>query len=58
MLDSAGQRFWDPEADQACFAAIKENLREDIPVYELDHNINDPQFADRCVELLLEMIDQ
>ena len=56
MLDSAGQRFWDREADEACYTAIKVNLREDIPVYEMDHNINDPQFADRCVELLLEMI--
>ena len=56
MLDSPGGRFWDPEADQACFQAIKDNVRENIQVIEMDHNINDPEFADRCAELLLEMM--
>ena len=31
MLDSAGGQFWDPEADQACFDAIKENLQARHP---------------------------
>ena len=57
-LDSPGQPFWDPEADGACFAAIRANLRPDIPVEELDANINDPAFADRAVDLLLELIDE
>jgi uncharacterized protein (UPF0261 family) len=56
QLDSPGGRFWDPEADLACFCAIKGNLREDIPVIELDSNINDPAFADKCADLLLEMV--
>jgi len=56
MLDSAGGQFWDPEADQACYDAIKENLRPGIPVIEMDNNINDPAFADKCAELLLEML--
>jgi uncharacterized protein (UPF0261 family) len=56
MLDSAGGQFWDPEADQACYDAIKEKLRPGIPVIEMDNNINDPAFADRCAELLLEML--
>ena len=58
MLDSPGGRFWDPEADKACFEAIKANVREDIPVIDMDHNINDPAFADRCVEVLLEMMER
>lgn len=58
MLDSPGGRFWDPEADLACFEAIKENLRDDIPVIEMDNNINDHEFADRCAEVLLEMMAQ
>lgn len=58
MLDSEGERFWDPEADKACFEAIKENLNPSIPVHELAHNINDPEFADKCVELLLQMLTQ
>ncbi|CAI8029769.1 ToMV resistance protein Tm-1(GCR237) [Geodia barretti] len=44
MLDSDGERFWDPEADAACFDAIRSNLRADIPFLEADHNINDPEF--------------
>lgn len=56
MLDSPGGRFWDPEADAACFAAIKEHLRPGIPVIEMDANINDPEFAEKCAKLLLEML--
>ncbi len=56
MLDSPGNEFWDPEADGACYAAIKESVGEGIPVVEMEQNINDPEFADRCAELLLEML--
>ena len=56
MLDSEGDRFWDPEADRACFDAIKSNLRPDIPVHEVDHNINDPEFADSAASTLLRML--
>lgn len=56
MLDSPGGQFWNPEADQACYQAIKQNLRPDIPVHELDHNINDPQFADTVANTLLTML--
>jgi uncharacterized protein (UPF0261 family) len=54
MIDAPGGPFWSPEADTALFAAIKSNLRPDIPVVELDCNINDPPFADRCASALLE----
>ncbi len=57
MLDSPGGRFWDPEADAACFNAIKEHLKPDIPVIEMDANINDPEFAEKCAALLLEMLE-
>ena len=56
MLDSPGGRFWDPEADQACYDAIKKNLKPGISVIEMDHNINDPEFADKCAEVLLDML--
>jgi uncharacterized protein (UPF0261 family) len=56
MLDSPGGRFWDPEADQACYDAIKANLKTGIPVVELDYNINDSEFAQKCAELMLEML--
>lgn len=53
MLDSQGERFWDPAADSACYAAIRQNLRPGIEVIEADHNINDPEFADLCANTLL-----
>ena len=56
QLDSPGGAFWDPQADQACFEAIKKDLRPGIPVIEMDNNINDPEFADKAVETLLGML--
>ena len=56
MLDSEGGAFWDPEADRACYEAIKDNLKPGIAVLELAHNINDPPFADRAAEVLLGML--
>jgi len=56
QLDSPGGPYWDPEADAACYNSIKANLRPDLPVIEIDANINDPEFADRAVEELLEMM--
>lgn len=58
QLDSPGGQFWDPEANAACYDAIKGNLREGIPVHELDYNVNDPEFAEKCVEVLLGMLEE
>jgi uncharacterized protein (UPF0261 family) len=56
QLDRPGGAFWWPEADHALFAAIRDTLRPDIPIVELEHNINDPAFADRATSLLLDML--
>jgi uncharacterized protein (UPF0261 family) len=56
QLDSPGGDFWDPDADDALFSAIRTHIRSDIPVSELDLNINDPGFAERAASLLQEMI--
>jgi len=56
MLDSQGGDFWDPQADQACFQAIKANLKPEIPVIEMENNINDKEFAHKAAETLLEML--
>ncbi|MBN1489104.1 MAG: Tm-1-like ATP-binding domain-containing protein [Phycisphaerae bacterium] len=53
MIDAPGGLFWWPEADHALFAALKTTLRSDIPVIELDCNVNDPPFAECCAERLL-----
>lgn len=56
MLDSEGQQFWDPEADKACFDAIRNNVKPGVRVIELPENINDPAFAERAVSTLLGML--
>jgi uncharacterized protein (UPF0261 family) len=56
MLDSPGERFWNPDADAAFIRALRADLRPEIEVEELDANINDPQFADRAAAVLLEML--
>jgi uncharacterized protein (UPF0261 family) len=56
MLDSPGGAFWDPPADQACYAAIKTGLKPGIPVLELDRNINDPAFADKVADTMLDLL--
>jgi uncharacterized protein (UPF0261 family) len=58
MLDGDGQQFCDREADRAMFDAIEANLKPDIPVIELDLNINDPLFAAKAVEMMLELIQR
>jgi uncharacterized protein (UPF0261 family) len=50
------QLFWWPEADKALFDAIKANVRQDIPVHELDVNVNDADFARATSGALLEML--
>lgn len=56
MLDSEGDRFWDPEADRACYDAIKRSLKPGIPVIEVDANINDPEFSGKVAETLLDLL--
>jgi uncharacterized protein (UPF0261 family) len=56
QLDSPGGPFWDPAADQECFDAIKANLKPRITVIEMDHNINDPEFSSKAVDILLELL--
>jgi uncharacterized protein (UPF0261 family) len=58
MIDTPGAPFWWPEANEALFSTLKANLRPDIPVVEMDCNINDPAFADECARRLLAHLAQ
>ena len=53
MLDSEGQAFWDPEADEACFNAIKKNINQRVILIELDNNINDATFSKKVSEIMI-----
>ncbi len=56
MMDAPDKEFWWPEANQALFDAIKDNVKSSIPVYELDCNINDDEFADAIANKMLEFL--
>lgn len=58
ILDGDGELFCDREVDQVIFDTIKLNLKAGIPVEEINCNINDPEFADKAVEMMLALIDQ
>ena len=56
VISAEGGPFYDAEADAALFGAIKENLRADVPLVEMDCKINDPEFAKACAAALLWML--
>lgn len=57
MLDSQGGEFWDPEADAACYTAIRDNVKPDVRIVEIDANINDDAFSEAAARELLTLID-
>ena len=56
VISATGQPFHDPAADSALFAAINSALRKDIPLIEMDCEINDAPFANACADQLLSML--
>ncbi len=57
ILDGDGQPFCDRPADEAMFAALREHLRPETPVVEVDANINDALFTQRAVSMMLKLIE-
>lgn len=56
VISAPGQPFHDPEADEALFASLKAHLRVDVPVVEMDCEINAPEFAAACAHTLLAQL--
>jgi uncharacterized protein (UPF0261 family) len=59
-LDTAGQPFWDPEADAALFGALERSVRQTSSrqLIRLRHNINEPEFASAIVNALRPLLDR
>jgi len=51
-IDAEGGPFHDPEADRALFAALRAGLAPTVELHELDHDLNDPDFAVAMAERL------
>lgn len=58
VIDSPDGPFWWPEANGALLDSLRMHLRPDIPLITLDCNINDPPFAARAVDTLLELMSR
>ncbi|KAJ5714105.1 uncharacterized protein N7483_011286 [Penicillium malachiteum] len=57
LLDALGQAFWDPEADEALFSTLEDGLAgTHIEIIRDQHNVNDPEFAIRVVDMLCDLI--
>lgn len=54
--DREGHPHWEPEGNQAFIDALKQNIRSDIPLTELDAHINDPDFIDPVVDLFFKIM--
>jgi uncharacterized protein (UPF0261 family) len=56
-IDAPGGPFEDSDADEACFAAIRDGLSgSSVVVHELDSNINDEGFGRAAAEALHKLI--
>ncbi len=55
-LDPEGQPFHSPEALQAFADALRSKLNPEIPIIEMDTDINDPKFSGRVAETLLDIL--
>jgi len=56
ILGGEGERFFDPDADQAMFHSLRKHLRNDLEIHEIDANINDRAFSDFAVETTLRLL--
>lgn len=54
MLDVEGEGFYDPDADDALFDALRATIDDDIELMELETDINDDAFA----EVIAERLDE
>jgi uncharacterized protein (UPF0261 family) len=50
-----GGAFYDPEADAAFLAALRADLRADIPLRMVEAHVNDPAFGQAAAEAFLEL---
>jgi uncharacterized protein (UPF0261 family) len=56
MIATEGGPFYDREADEALFAALRAGLGDNVELHELDLDVNDPAFAEAMADRLHEML--
>ena len=58
LIDKEGQPFHHPKANEALFAAIRQNLDPKVKLIEIDTDLNDPEFSLSLAKLMEEMMEQ
>src|SRR5262245_12249705 len=58
MIATERQPFYDADADQALFSAVRENLGPNVELHEVDTDVNDPEFALPMADRLAEMLKE
>ncbi|MBX7237520.1 MAG: Tm-1-like ATP-binding domain-containing protein [Caldilineales bacterium] len=53
-----GGVFWNPEADAAFLAAVRAEIRLDIPVLTFERHVNDPAFGVEVAEVFVGMMEK
>ena len=54
---SSSHLLYDPKGNDILIRSLKKHLNKTIRLEEIDANINDPEFADICVEYLINLLD-
>lgn len=57
-IDVEGGPFEDPAADEALFEALRANLSDNVELHELEHNINDTEFAHAMVDKVIQYVEE
>lgn len=55
LISVEGGVFHDPDADEALFSALRDNLADHVELVELDHAVNDEEFAYAMADRLIEL---
>lgn len=55
-IDVEGAPFYDPEADQALFDALRNKVADNVELIEMDNAINDEEFAIAAAKKLIELL--
>lgn len=58
LISVEGGVFHDPAADEALFSALRDHLADHVELVELDHAINDEEFAHAMADRLIELTTQ
>jgi uncharacterized protein (UPF0261 family) len=58
ILDKIAEGFDDPEANEALFETLSQNIRSDIPIKRVDAHVLDSAFAEEAAQILYRLVGQ